>query len=68
MNLDKKQFYNLYNGYYCGFIFSAKNVGPWGEMQNKYGVSTLWLGRMLFVFHEEELRRVLVVIGELPGV
>lgn len=42
MNSDKKQFYNLYDGYYPGFIFSARNVGPWGEMQNKYGMSTLW--------------------------
>lgn len=67
MNSDKKQFHNLYNCYYPGFIFSARNVGSWGEMQNKYGMSTLWLGRMLSVFQDEELRRILA-IGELPGV
>lgn len=67
MRADKKQFHNLFHGYYPGFIFSARNVGPWGEMQIKYWTSTLQLGRMLFVFHDEELRRVLA-IGELPGV
>lgn len=61
MKTDKKQFHNLYNDYYPGFIFSARNVGPWGEMQIKYWMSTLQPGRMLFVFHEEELRRVLAI-------
>lgn len=35
MNADKKQFHNFYNGYYPGFIFSARNVDPWGEMEIK---------------------------------
>lgn len=48
--------------------FSLPGIfGSWGKLQNKYGKSTHCLGRMLFVFHDEELRTVLA-IGELPGV